>query len=136
MGLLIAISIVSCAVLTIMPLDIRLKMVLWMLVIGSSGYYILRDALLLLPWSWHLIQVNNHGELTVTNKKGQQFKPSLRANSFIHEYLTILNFTHVSFKTNTPPIVLINIKHDEMRKLRVWLRWFKHDNKLEKAQNA
>ena len=135
-GLLIAISTVSCAVLTIMPLDFGLKMALWMLVIVTSMYYILRDALLLLPWSWHLIQVNGHGELTVTNKKGQQFKPSLRANSFIHEYLTIINFTHVSFKTNTPPIVLINIKHDELRKLRVWLRWFKHDSKIEITQDV
>ena len=135
MGLLLAIAMLSCAIITIMPLNISLIMSLCLLVIGSSGYCILRDALLVLPWSWQLIQVNGHGELTVTNKKGYQFKPKLRANSFIHEYLTILNFSQVGFKNSIPSIVLLNIKHDEMRKLRVWLRWFKHDNKLEIAQN-
>lgn len=135
MGLLLAIAMLSCAIITIMPLNISLKMALCLLVIGSSGYCILRDALLVLPWSWQLIQVNIHGELTVTNKKGQQFKPKLRANSFIHECLTILNFSQVGFKNSIPSIMLLNIKHDEMRKLRVWLRWFKHDNKLEIAQN-
>ena len=136
MGLLLAIAMLSCAIITIMPLNIGLKMALCLLVIGSSGYCILRDALLLLPWSWQLIQVNSHGELTVTNKKDHQFKPKLRANSFIQEYLTILNFSQVGFKDSIPSIVLLNIKHDEMRKLRVWLRWFKHDNKLEVSQNA
>ena len=129
MGFLLAIAMLSCAITTIMPLNIGFIVAICLLVIGSTGYYILRDALLYLPWSWKLIQVNSRGELTVTNKKGQQFKPRLCANSFIHEYLTILNFTQVSFKNNTPSIVLLNFKQDEIRKLRVWLRWFKHNNK-------
>ena len=136
MGFLLAIAMLSCAIITIMPLNIGFIVAICLLVIGSTGYYILRDALLYLPWSWQLIQVNSRGEITVTNKKGKQFKPRLCANSFIHEYLTILNFTQVSFKNNTPSIVLLNFKQDEIRKLRVWLRWFKHDNKTEIAQNA
>ena len=119
MGLLLAITTLSCAIVTVMPLDIRLKMAVCFLIIGSSGYYILRDALLCMPWSWQFLQVNSQGELTVINKKGDRFKPKLCANSFIHEYLTILNFSHVGFKMHTPTIVLLNIKHDEMRKLRV-----------------
>ena len=133
MGILLTISIVSCVTVYIMPLDIGLKILLWLMVMGSSGYYILRDSLLLLPWSWQLLQVNSRGELTITNKRGQQFKPSLRANCFIHEHLIILNFTHVRVKNLIPPIILLNIEQDEVRKLRVWLRWFKHDKALHKA---
>ena len=134
MGLLLAISILSCTIIFIMPLDIGFKLGLCILIMLTSGYFILRDSLKLLPWSWQSLSVSNNGELTITNNSGQQFKPSLQANSFIHEHLVILNFKHARYKNPAPPVIFLNIQGNDMRKLRVWLRWFKHHKTLEILQ--
>ena len=99
----------------------------------SSNYFICRDALLLLPWSWQRLEVNNKGELTITNKRGQQFQPALAPSSFIHAACTILNFKRVGFNLAHLPVILMTSAEnaDELRRLRVWLRWFKHEKTQE-----
>lgn len=92
--------------------------------------------MLILPFSWRIIEVNSKGELTITNKIGHQFKPILRENCYINEYLTILNFVQPNFSLTKPPIVLLNIQHEEMRKLRVWLRWFNHQQAINLLPDA
>ena len=93
----------------------------------------LRDALLLLPWSWQKLEVNNKGELSISNKRGQQFQPALAASTFIHAACSLLNFQRSEcklggFKLALPPVILFvhADNRDELRRLRVWLRWFKH----------
>ncbi len=100
------------------------------LIIISTLYFILRDVLLLLPWSWQMIDMDGKGQLTITNKRGQQFQPILAANSFIHATCTILNFKRHGFRFALPPVILVtnSENENELRRLRVWLRWFKHED--------
>ena len=129
LGLLLAISIVACAIMISLPISAYIKVVIIALILASSAYFILRDVLLLLPWSLQSVDVNSKGALTITNKHGQQFQPTLAPSTFIHAACTILNFKRKGFKFVAPAVILFaNANNqDEQRRLRVWLRWFKHD---------
>ena len=139
LGLLAAISIIACAIIVSLPIALgslnsfTTKLVIIALILFTSTYFICRDALLMLPWSWQSVAVDSKGELTITNKRGEQFQPTLAANSFIHAACTILNFKRNGFKLALPAAILFtNAENEnELRRLRVWLRWFKHQDSAE-----
>jgi hypothetical protein len=128
LGLLGGISIACSLILIILPISLVIKLVIIALILVSSAYFILRDALLYLPWSWQTLEVDSKGVLIMTNKKGQQFQPTLASSSFVHRVCTILNFKQNGFKFGLLPVILFSGAEnaDELRRLRVWLRWFKH----------
>jgi hypothetical protein len=133
LGLLSGASIACCCILLALPLGLTIKLAVIALIVISSGYYVARDALLLLPWSWQVLDINAKGELTMTNKRGQTYQPKLAANSFIHTKLVILNFQREGFNLALPSLVLFENQQlidngaNELRRLRVYLRWFKQD---------
>ena len=127
LGLLLGVSIACCFILPTLPLSLMIKLATIFLIMISSGYLIWRDALLMLPWSWQILDVNAKGELSITNNRGEVFQPALAINSFIHTKLVILNFKRNGFKfAPAPVIVWVSQENEhELRRLRVWLRWFK-----------
>lgn len=131
LGLLCAVSIACCWILLALPITTMIKSMVILLVFASSTYFILRDSLLMLPWSWQQLDVDTKGCLTITNKRGLQSQPALANNSFVHHQLIILNFKRKPFKLAVPPAIIIK-NSDEVRQLRVWLRWAKqpHDDFL------
>ena len=139
LGLLGGVSIACCLILLSLPILFIIRLVIIALIFASSGYFIARDAMLLLPSSWQMLEVDIKGELTLTNKRGQTFQPRLAASSFIHAKLVILNFQRESFKLALPSVIFVlnqqDTKHkiEEIRRLRVYLRWFKHDMTQELA---
>jgi hypothetical protein len=128
-----AISILSCLGVSILPIPFLIKLLLLALIIFSTVYYSLRDALLLLPWSWHRIEVSSDGQLKLTNMRGEQFNPSLEASIFIHSYLVIMNVKPLGFNQKFSTLQLHAVvlftepACQQQRQLRVWLRWWKHD---------
>jgi hypothetical protein len=82
-----------------------------------------------------MIDVDGKGQLTITNKRGQQFQPVLAANCFIHANVTILNFKRNGFRLALPPMILFTSveNNNELRRVRVWLRWFKHEDVLHQG---
>lgn len=130
LGLLSCVSIAGCLILLYLPIPFYIALAMVVLIIISTVYFILRDALLMLPWSWQTIEVDGKGQLTITNQRGQQFKPALAANSFIHAHAIILNFKRNGFRLAMPPMILFRSveNENELRRLRVWLRWFKHED--------
>ena len=136
LGLLLAISIVACSIVISLPIALYLKLVIMALILLSSTYFILRDALLRLPNSWKTLEVDSKGELTITNKRGQQFQPQLASISFIHAACTVLNFKRNGFKLALAPVVLMtNVENaDELRQLRVWLRWGRPSKPAKQGQ--
>ncbi|MES2580839.1 MAG: hypothetical protein V4552_09860 [Pseudomonadota bacterium] len=137
LGLLAAVATASAMIILILPIALAIKWAEFFLIITSTLYFILRDALLMLPWSWQTIEVDVKGVLKLTNKKQQQFKPQLAATSFTHQYLTILNYKSGGWKLALPPVLLLpNFSesltsqfeaNNALRRLRVWVRLFKHD---------
>ncbi len=128
LGLLLGVSIACCFILPALQLSLMIKLATIFLIMISSGYLIWRDALLMLPWSWQVLGVNAKGELSITNNRGEVFQPALAINSFIHANLVILNFKRNGFKfASAPVIVWVSQENEhELRRFRVWLRWFKH----------
>lgn len=126
-GLIVLVSIISCVILWFLPILLAIKLAAISVVLLSSVYYSLRDALLLLPWSWQWLEVNNKAQLIVINKRGEAFLPELHESSVVNATLCILNFKSKPFKRGLPPVVLFNNAEnpDELRRLRVWLCWRK-----------
>ncbi len=129
LGLLLAVATASCAILLSISMHLMLKLSMLALVIASSAYFIARDALLVLPWSWHSVEVDTKGLLTLINKRQQRFSPQLASSTFVHEYCVILNFKYPLLSWPTAPVLLFNQMDnaDALRRLRVWLRV--HENK-------
>lgn len=128
LGALSTISILSCLAISILPMLFLIQLLMMAVIIFSSLYYILRDALLLLPWSWQRIEVTSVGQLRLTNKLGQQFAPVLDATSFIHPLLIILNVKKPRTMQQIPAVILLaESTCPQRRQLRVWLRWWKHE---------
>lgn len=129
LGLLVFISMVCCLILIVLPIPALLQFGTILLIMLSSGYFILRDALLLLPASWQALEVNAKGRLRLLNKRGQQLEPALANNTFIHAKVTVLNFKRNGFELALPPVILLSSaeNENELRRLRVWLRWGKLD---------
>jgi len=61
-------------------------------VLISSTYFAIRDKLLRLPSSWKSVQVNVQGTMKLINNRGENIELKLSASSFIHGFVTILNF--------------------------------------------
>ncbi|HSI24873.1 MAG TPA: hypothetical protein VK952_04550 [Methylotenera sp.] len=129
------ISILSCWILVVMPIALPIKLVMIGLVVTSSLYFVLRDTLQMLPWSWQVLEINNKGQLSLINRRGQQFEPALAESTFIHAQLTIINFQRKGYRLGLPPVILLTglvnkdiANEDQVRRLRVWLRWAKQHN--------
>lgn len=71
LGLLLALATSSSLIIFSLLINLTIKCC----VVGWIGllsvYFIARDALLVLPWSWHEIQVVNAGVLTLINRRNQ-----------------------------------------------------------------
>ncbi len=134
LGLLLSIAIVSAIIVAMLPITFLIKLAIIALIVLTSFYYILRDCLLLLPWSWQSVEVNHAGKLRLTNQQGQQFSPKVHACSLVNAQLIVLNFEGKSIKkgifNHLPSLILfLNATNAEQhRQLRVWLRWWKHIN--------
>lgn len=141
LGLLLLVATASAIIILFVPIMLAIKCAVFVLISASTAYFIGRDALLMLPWSWQTIEVDVKGELKLTNKKQEVFKPQIAATSFTHQHLTILNFKRNGLKLALPPILLLpnfsakekyckddgeSADNDELRRLRVWMRLFKH----------
>lgn len=128
MGILICISIICCMILLRMPIPIIIRLAIIALIMLTSTWFILRDALLRFPSSWKTVEVDHRGVLIITNQRGQQFQPTLATSCFTHTHLIILNFKRTGFRRCLSPVVLLLGADNtgELRRLRVWLRWSKH----------
>ena len=146
LGLLSGISLLSGVAVAVLPITFLLKCLMVVPIVCSTFYYILRDALLLLPWSWQRLEVNSGGELRLTNSRGQQFAPMLDATTYIHPWLVIINLKKPIegrglLKMRLPSVVLFldalytEPASEQHRQLRVWLRWWKHDS-LDESSDA
>ncbi len=92
-------------------------------------YYVLRDALLKLPYSFKIIELNLSGEWYVQQVNGRQLKLSIASDSYVSECLTVLHLVQCvphwrSIFWHRYIILLSdNVDPDLLRQLRVNLLW-------------
>ena len=104
LGSIVSVSITACVILLYLPISVGIKLAIIALILASSTYYILRDALLRLSWSWQALEVNSKGQLKIVNQRGTQFQPVLAAASFVHPNLTDAGHPR-------PPITGCGVRH-------------------------
>lgn len=130
MGVLLTISMLACASVIIVAIPFWIKLCLLAIIIFCCVYFSLRDALLALPWSWQLVEVDTTGALRLTNHQGQQFTPKLHASTFIHPWVVILNVSNLNgrkwFHLAPKPVLIFPNVSASHRQLRIWLKWWPH----------
>lgn len=95
----------------------------------STVYFVLRDTLLLLPWSCQALAVNNAREWRLTQKNGLCSKVYIANDSFVSAYLSILHILPEHsrwFKFWQHRYVLLvsdNTNAAFYRQIRVYLMW-------------
>lgn len=133
LGLLLVVATICSLILFALPIVLKIKLALLAVIDISSAYFIARDAMLVLPWSWRSLEVDTKGLLTLVNKRQQRFKRHLETSSFVHEYCVILNPLNQGFNNTLQPVLLFNnVDNPEaLRRLRVWLRLYKNKRAKE-----
>ena len=142
LGLLLTVATISSLVLLTISISLAIKLTIFTLIVGSTAYFIMRDALLMLALSWQMIEVDTKGILTLINRKQQRFKPHLAATTFVHQHCIILNMQRERYRLAMPPLLLLSnatspdALKEELRRLRVWLRLFKNKDIKLAHQNS
>lgn len=130
-GLLLLVTIAGLVVIVFYIADGRLQFALTALMLATTAYHVLRDGLRTWPSAWKHLHVSVQGELRLTNQAGQEYHPKLAGSSWVHPWLTILHFEKPAdsafWRSGLPPVILLaGADDDACRRLRVWLRWWRH----------
>ncbi len=107
-----------------MPLVLWIKLIGCFVIVTGTAYFVARDALLVLPWSWQGIELNAKGELFFFTQDGAKRKARVEITSFVAAYMTLLNITLEASRWGRHAVILTDsADSEEFRKFRVWLRW-------------
>lgn len=124
------VSIVSVLSLVWLPIVMPVKLVLIACVIIAGLYVIIRDAFLMLPWSWQHVAVDGKGNITLSTREKRKLDVILTSSTLNHAHLVVLNFKRAGRRFGYQRAVYltpIRVENpDQLRLLRVWLRWHKH----------
>ncbi len=97
LGLITLVSIIACVILWLLPMLLVIKLTAIAIVVATSVYYSLRDALLFLPLSWRTLEVDTKGQFKIYNQRGECFQPTFAANSLVRTQVIVLNFKSAVF---------------------------------------
>jgi len=124
LALLVLAGASASLIVMIMPLGLWVKLIGSFVIATSTAYFVARDALLVLPWSWQGIDLNGKGELFFFTQDGAKRKARVETTSFVAAYMTLLNITLETSRWRRHAVILTDSAHsEEFRKFRVWLRW-------------
>jgi hypothetical protein len=122
--ILALVSFFACLLVIFLPFSWQCKAILLLLVTLAATYSITCDALLILPWSCHLLTLNKDNEIVYTQKNGKCFVVNVLPTSLVMPQLSVIN---IRAKGELWPrnIILLPDSADaeEARRWRVWLKW-------------
>jgi len=109
--------------LVMIPMQKFALILLFVVLIWSVTYYLLRDALLALPGSWVGLRLEDE-QLTLFNRRGDAMIGRLLKSSVVMPNLVILNIAITNHRW-TQNVILMPDSMDEesFRQLRVALKW-------------
>lgn len=128
-GLFVIASVAACIVLVTMPISWQIKAIVVSLIVACVGHTILLHGLKCLPASVVSIRVDSKNDLHILHKSGEEQRVTVAANTTVTPYLVVLNVDQSSsiwWKRffGTSIIILPDHAHaDNLRQLRVWLKW-------------
>lgn len=111
----------AVAYLTAMPLTAKLAVL--MLILLSLFYYLMRDALLLLPDSWREISLGQDN-VSVVTRGGSTFAGQVTGKTVVSPHLVVLRLSLEGRRLPVSRTIFPDaLGADEFRELRVWLRF-------------
>jgi toxin CptA len=129
--LLIGAGLVFSSMIFLTPLPQWLRLAILGLIATNVLYFSLRDALLVLPWSYIALKINSKNELQLVQKNGNLLEVSVKKNTVVTPYLTVVNCQLKDYKflqglLGKSVVILPDTAEAEVyRQLRVYLRWAK-----------
>ncbi|HSH53691.1 MAG TPA: protein YgfX [Methylotenera sp.] len=139
-ALIIGASLGASCILLLVDLTWLVKLISVLTILVVAVYYVLFRALLLLPSSYLVLDVDIKNQLKLTRKDGAHLQVSVLADSVVTPYLTILHFscegaTFLGRLFGQHLIILPDaLDVESYRQLRVWLRWG-HHSAIAKSQS-
>lgn len=97
----------------------------------ATIYFIAKNALLSLPWSYEGFNIDSKNQLQLLRKDGVRLDVLVLPSTTVTAFLTVLN---VQAKSPTPLQKILTFKvlilpdtlnAEDYRQLRIWLRWAK-----------
>lgn len=136
-ALIIGASLGASCILLLVDLTWLVKLISVLTILIVAVYYVLFRALLLLPFSYLVLDVDVKNQLKLIRKDGKILKAGVLADSVVTPYLTILHFscesaTFLGRLFGQHLIILPDaLDAESYRQLRVWLRWGHHSAIVE-----
>jgi hypothetical protein len=122
--ILALVSLFASVLVICLPFTWLCKAALLLMIIPVTAYATARDALLILPWSCHLLTLNKDNEIVVTQKNGKKFVVKILPTSLVMPQLTVINMRAKGQLWSRNMILLAdNADVEEARLWRVWLKW-------------
>ena len=122
--ILALVSFFACLLVMCLPFAWLCKAALLLLVTLAATYSIACDALLILPWSCHLLTLNKDNEIVLTQKNGKCFVVNVLPTSLVMPQLSVINIRPKGELWPRNIILLLDSADaEEARKWRVWLKW-------------
>jgi len=123
-------SMMSSWIVYVVNLSLFIQCFSLLLIWLAATYAIIKDGLLLFPWSLVKLHVNAKNQLSVIQKDGHVLNElSLKDDSIVTPLLTIVHFrlTHRSWfqQLFCQRLVILpdSVEAEEFRQLRVWMLW-------------
>lgn len=124
-----AVGIGTCVILILLPWIVQIKLLAIAMVLGAAVYHILCNALLMLPWSFVSVSINNKQEVTLIQKSGTVQQVTIDQDTVVMPSFTLINCQCIErnpIKKRLQMHVLIvpdMVCPEAFRQLRVFLRW-------------
>lgn len=117
-------GIAACFAIALLPLPPWQQLALALLIATAGIYHVAKDALLRMSGSVVALEVTSEGVLRFQSRAGAWCDATVRGDSFVTPWLTVLNLTEPERRLAKRAILLSDSGDAEMlRRLRVWLRW-------------
>ena len=135
-ALLLIFAMAGLAIVVVYIADWRVQLTMTAWLLATTAYHVLRDGAHTLPSSWKQLHVSTQGGLQLINRAGQVYSPKLAGSSWVHPWLTVLYFEKptddVWWHLRLPPVILLaDANADDCRRLRMWLRWWRHSDRSQ-----
>ena len=135
-ALFIMVSLAACVIVLCMPLHhwfkfflaefFGLEFFICLAIIAAASYAVAQHAWLILPASCRMLELDAKGGLQLLRNDGTREEALLLPDSFVSARLTVLN-VKIGRRRRSVLLTPDRTEAEAFRRLRVWLRWGRHD---------
>lgn len=122
--ILVLVSLFASVLVICLPFTWLCKAALLLMIVLATAYSVACDALLILPWSCHLLTLNKNNEIVLTQKNGKSFVVIVLPTSLVRHQLTVINMRGKGQLWSRNMVILADSADaEEARRWWVWLKW-------------